>query len=139
MVPHLRSGSAAALLLPAVLSALFLVTLLSPSHVAEARLQPFQEDPGLQLDVLPSELDRRALLQDASTDAPIPTVVNTFEELRQAVVDGAENIEIRSHIDARLIDVTPPLPALDFTRSIRVRIAVVSCAEPVVPTAILMC
>lgn len=87
---------------------------------------------GLKLDKLP--FDGRRLL-DATTPAAAraaagttttPIIVNTFEDLSQAVTNGAQDIEIRSHIDARgaAPDEVLVLPALKSTRSIRVCISI---------------
>ena len=86
---------------------------------------------GLKLDKLP--LQGRRLL-DATTPAATtatgttitPIIVNTFEELSEAVINGAKDIEIRTHIDARngAPDEVEVLPALRSTRSIRVCISI---------------
>lgn len=98
--------------------ALFFVALFSPLVVAETSLGRRAASQALQRDLV---LGRR-LLDAAAPAATTPTVVNTFEELNQAVIDGVADVEIRSHIDARTAATT--LPQLLKTRSIRVRIPI---------------
>lgn len=104
--------------LAATMLAILLVLVFSPPYAASSsfgrRLDAGQGGP---FERVPSETGFRRQLQQAAIQIN-PTVVKSFAEFTQALANG-EDIEIRSHIDARSDSALPQLQ--ETTRSIRVR------------------
>lgn len=118
------SRSNVSMLLPVI--ALLVAMLHTQCSVAASSLGR-RVDAGQGLNLLP--LARRRLLNApaAAATTSTPIIVNSFEELNDAVINGATDVEVRSHIDSTSTapDGVSVLPDLQETRSIRVCIYII--------------